>query len=104
MRSALLDVKGVSRAVVDLERHEAIVTFDPRQTTVQALIGAVNQAKGPADFITYSASVKQPPPHPIHRAMANRTDLFMSVHQSLCSLGGCRYSRVERYNYRAKAR
>ena len=32
--------------------------------------------------------------------MANRTDLFISVHQSLCSLGGCRYSRVERYNYR----
>jgi hypothetical protein len=27
---------------------------------VEALIGAVNQAKGPADSITYRAAVKQP--------------------------------------------
>lgn len=60
MRSALLAVKGVSRARVALEGHEAIVTYDPKQTTVEALIEAVNQAKGPADSITYHASVKQP--------------------------------------------
>jgi len=34
------------------------VTYDPRETTVEALIKAVNQAKGPADFITYRAAVK----------------------------------------------
>jgi copper chaperone CopZ len=60
VRSALLAVKGVSRARVALEGHEAIVTYDPQQTTVEALIGAVNQAKGPADSITYHAAVKQP--------------------------------------------
>ena len=62
MRSALLAVKGVSRAQVTLERNEAIVTYDPRKTTVQELIGAVNQAKGPADFISYHAAVKQSSP------------------------------------------
>jgi hypothetical protein len=46
---------------VALEGHEAIVTYDPRETTVEALIGAVNQAKGPADSITYRAAVKQSP-------------------------------------------
>ena len=61
MRSALLEVKGVSRATVMLDNHEAIVTFDPRQATVEKLIEAVNKAKGPADSITYSASVKQAP-------------------------------------------
>lgn len=59
MRSALLAVQGVSRAQVSLEAHEAVVTYDPRETTVQALIEAVNQAKGPADFIAYHAVVKQ---------------------------------------------
>ena len=59
MRSALLAVKGVSRAQVALEGHEAIVTYDPRETTIQSLIEAVNQAKGPADSIFYHAAVKQ---------------------------------------------
>ena len=58
MRSALLEVKGVSRAIVALENHEATVTFDPRQTSVEKLIEAVNKAQGPADSITYSASVR----------------------------------------------
>ena len=62
MRSALLAVKGVSRAQVTLEGHEAIVTYNPRETTVQDLIAAVNQAQGPADFITYQATVKPSPP------------------------------------------
>jgi hypothetical protein len=55
-------VKGVSRAQVTLEGHEAIVTYNPRETTVQDLIAAVNQAQGPADFITYQATVKPSPP------------------------------------------
>ena len=59
VRSALLAVKGVSRAQVALEGHEAIVTYDPRETTIQSLIEAVNQAKGPADSIIYRAAVKQ---------------------------------------------
>jgi copper chaperone CopZ len=60
VRSALLAVKGVSRAKVTLEGHEAIVMYDPRQTTVDALIAAVNEATGPADSIMYRAAVKQP--------------------------------------------
>ena len=59
MRSALLEVKGVSRAIVTLDNHEAIVTFDSRQTTVEKLIEAVNKAQGPADSIKYFGSVKQ---------------------------------------------
>ena len=59
VRSALLAVQGVSRAQVALEGHEAIVQYDPRETTVEALIEAVNQAKGPADSIYYHAAVKQ---------------------------------------------
>jgi copper chaperone CopZ len=60
VRSALLAVQGVSRAQVALEAHEAVVTYDPRQTTVQTLIEAVNNAQGPANFIVYHAVVKQP--------------------------------------------
>lgn len=60
MRSALLAVKGVSRARVTLENHEALVDYDPRQATIQELIAAVNRAKGPADFIVYKAAVKPP--------------------------------------------
>ena len=62
MRSALLAVKGVSRAQVTLEGHEATVTYNPRETTVQDLIAAVNQAQGPADFISYHATVKESSP------------------------------------------
>ena len=59
MRSALLAVKGVSRAQVALEGHEALVTYDPRETTVPALIDAVNQARGPFEYVAYHAAVKQ---------------------------------------------
>jgi copper chaperone CopZ len=62
VRSALLEVKGVSRATVSLDNHEATATFDPRQTNVQDLIAAVNRAQGPADFIKYSAWVKEVSP------------------------------------------
>ena len=62
MRSALLAVKGVSQARVTLEGREAVVTFDPRQTTVQELIAAVDQAQGPADYISYHAALKPTSP------------------------------------------
>jgi len=58
VRSALLEVKGVSRARVMLEGHEAIVDYNPQQTTVQTLIEAVNRARGPVDGISYYATVK----------------------------------------------
>jgi len=58
VRSALLAVKGVSRAKVTLEGHEAIVTYDPREATVPELIEAVNQAQGPAGNISYHAVIK----------------------------------------------
>ncbi len=57
MRSALLSVKGVQRAKVTLEGHEAVVTYDPRDATVQDLIAAVDNAQGP---FPYRAAVKGP--------------------------------------------
>ena len=38
MRSALLSVKGVTRAQVRLEEHQALVTYDPALTKVEDLI------------------------------------------------------------------
>jgi copper chaperone CopZ len=61
VRSALLAVKGVSRAQVVLEGREAIVTYDPSETTVQQLIEAVNQAEGPSESISYRAVIKGSP-------------------------------------------
>ena len=46
MRSALLAVKGVTRATVAFEKQEAVVTYDPHEATVDDLIAAVNQAEG----------------------------------------------------------
>ncbi len=60
MRSALLAVKGVTRARVTLEQHEALVVFDPEQTSVKALIEAVSKADGVAGPNQYSAKVKEP--------------------------------------------
>ena len=67
VRSALLAVKGVSRARVDLEGHEAVVDYDPRQTNIQALIQAVNEAPGPSVSITYSATVKDSRPVDVNK-------------------------------------
>jgi copper chaperone CopZ len=50
VREALLSVKGVTRADVTLERHEAIVTYDPRAASVEDLIRAVDDIKGPIRF------------------------------------------------------
>ena len=55
MRSALLSVKGVTRAQVRLEEHEAVVTYDPSQATVEQMIKAVSEAAraGPAGIHGY---------------------------------------------------
>lgn len=62
MRSALLSVKGVTRAKVTLEEHEAVVTYDPREATVNDLITAVGQAEGPFPGLSYSATIKASTP------------------------------------------
>lgn len=59
MRSALLSVKGVTRAQVSLETHEALVTYDPAQAKVEEMIKAVGEAEGPAGPRQYTASVKK---------------------------------------------
>ncbi len=62
MRSALLSVKGVTRARVTLENSEALVTYDATQATVEDLTKAVANAEGPAGPAQYSASVKSSKP------------------------------------------
>jgi copper chaperone CopZ len=59
VRSALLSVKGVTRARVALEGHEAVVTYDPSQCKVEDLIAAVAKAEGPMMVGQYTAEVKQ---------------------------------------------
>lgn len=59
MRSALLSVKGVTRAQVNLETHEALVTYDPTQAKIDDMIKAVGEAEGPAGPRQYKASVKK---------------------------------------------
>ncbi len=64
MRSALLEVPGVTRAqvdLVDLKGGVAIVTFDPRAVSVDALMSAVNQAEGPLAPRQFRAEVKDGP-------------------------------------------
>ena len=58
VRSALLEVPGVTRAQVDLETGEAIVTYDPRTVTVESLIAVVNKTPGPLPIFEYRAEVK----------------------------------------------
>ena len=59
MRSALLEVKGVTRVQVSLETGEAVVTYDPPATT-DAMIGAVAAAV-PVGPVPYKAAVKVAP-------------------------------------------
>jgi copper chaperone CopZ len=60
VRSALLSVKGVTRAQVKLENYEAVVTYDPARAKVEDMIKAVADAEGPADGKgQYKASVKK---------------------------------------------
>jgi len=64
VRSALLEVPGVTRAQVDLvnlKGGEAIVTFDPRVVTVEALVTAIDQAEGPLAPRQYHAEIKEGP-------------------------------------------
>ena len=56
MRSALLDVKGVTRVQVSLETAEVIVTYDPPATTA-AMISAL-AATVPVGPLPYTAVVK----------------------------------------------
>ena len=55
MRSALLAVKGVTRAKVTLKPPEALVTYDPNVAKPEDLITAVGNAEGVAP---YTATVK----------------------------------------------
>jgi copper chaperone CopZ len=59
VRSALLSVKGVTRARVSLQEHEAVVTYDPTQCTTEDMIKAVSEAEGVETPGQYSASVKK---------------------------------------------
>ena len=58
MRSALLAVKGVSRAQVKLDPPEAVVTYDSARVSVKDLINAVNAAEGPNGPRQYTAKEK----------------------------------------------
>lgn len=57
MRSALLSVKGVTRARVTLENHEAVVDYDAAQATIEDMAKAVASAVGPLGQ-QYTARVK----------------------------------------------
>ena len=61
VRSALLEIPGVTRAQVTLERAEAIVTYDPQQVKVESLVAAVEKAEGPFGAAQYRAEVKGTP-------------------------------------------
>lgn len=57
MRSALLSVKGVTRARVTLENYEAWAEYDAAQATIEQMIEAVAGAIGPLGQ-RYTATVK----------------------------------------------
>jgi copper chaperone CopZ len=61
VRSALMSVKGVTRARVSLENNEAVVTYDPKQCKVEDLIAAVGNAEGVIVPKQYAATVKKKP-------------------------------------------
>lgn len=60
MRSALLAVKGVTRAQVRLEGYEALVTYDPKVARIDDMIAAVGEAEHPIEGRgVYKATVKK---------------------------------------------
>jgi copper chaperone CopZ len=59
VRSALLSIKGVQRADVMFEGHEARVEYDPTQCTVNDLLRAVANAKDPTMPVQFGATVKK---------------------------------------------
>jgi copper chaperone CopZ len=61
VRSALLEVPGVTRVQVSLGTSDAIVTYDPRVTKVDSLVAAVDGAPGPVSERQYRAEVKVGP-------------------------------------------
>jgi copper chaperone CopZ len=61
VRSALLEVPGVTRVTVSLETSDAIVIYDPRVTKVESLVAAVDAATGPQSERQYRAEVKVGP-------------------------------------------
>ena len=61
VRSALLKVPGVTRAQVNLEAGEVLVTYDPGTATVDAILHAVNEADGPLTPRQYRAQLKGSP-------------------------------------------
>ncbi len=50
VKHALTKVEGVSKAVIDLEKKQAVVTFDDAKTSAAALIKATKAAGFPAAF------------------------------------------------------
>ena len=61
MRSALLELTGVTRVQVLLDKGEVIVTYDPGAVTIDALMTTLNNADGPFGALQYKATVKEPP-------------------------------------------
>ena len=61
MRSALLEIEGVTRVQVLLASGDVIVTYDATMTTVEALIDALEAATGPLMPRQYDASIKEAP-------------------------------------------
>jgi copper chaperone CopZ len=61
VRSALLDVMGVTRVQVMLDTGEAIVTYDPSVTTTEAMLASVNSTTGPFAPFQFTAEVKASP-------------------------------------------
>jgi copper chaperone CopZ len=61
VRSALLEIDGVTRVQVSLERGDVIVTYDASKTKVEALIVALEAATGPQSPKQYQASIKEAP-------------------------------------------
>lgn len=51
VKKALLKVKGVSNVTADLDKREAVVTFDDAQTTVEALTKAIGDAGYPSRIV-----------------------------------------------------
>jgi hypothetical protein len=47
--------------LASLQGGEALVTYDPRTATVDAILNAVNQADGPLSSRQYRAQVKASP-------------------------------------------
>jgi copper chaperone CopZ len=62
VRSALLEVPGVTRVQVSLEAGEVIVTYDPRAAKVEQFVETLNQAAGPIATPQYRADVKEGSP------------------------------------------